>query len=359
MAWRILITVVALTIVSYLSGFEESGGRVVGVVPEGLPSLSLPDVSWQPAVALLPAAFVIALISFMEAMSSAKIIAIRTRTPWDEDRELIGQGLAKIASAFCHSMPVSGSFSRSALNLASGAESKLSSIVSATFVVLTLLFLTPLLHHLPKAVLASIIIVAVLNLVNVRIIRNAWNANTDDGVAGLITFISTLLFAPNIQNGIMTGIILSVSLLLYRLMRPRIAVLGLKNDATLRDTLRHSLEPLGSRMAALRFDGALIFINVSYFEDALIELERANPSVSHILVKCSGMNRVDASGVEILFQLVEQFKANGITLVFSGLKEEAYGAMQRSGLIEAIGTANIYPTDRDASGRPARLMGRW
>lgn len=344
----VLITVVALTTASYLIGFEKLGGRVVGVIPQGLPSFGVPPLDWHASVALLPAGFVIALISFMEAMSSAKVIAIRTRTRWEEDRELIGQGLAKIAASFCNSMPVSGSFSRSALNLASGARTKLSSLVSAVAVAATLLFLTPLLHHLPKAVLAAIIMVAVANLVNIRIIRNAWRSNLDDGVAGSVTFLATLAFAPNIQNGILTGILLSLALMLYRLMRPRVAVLGLKDHATLLDGKRHDIEPLSGKLAALRFDGALLFINVAYFEDALIDLERRNPSVSHILVKCSGINQIDASGIEMLFNVVERFKSNGVTLAFSGLKEEPFEIMKRSGLIRAIGAENIHATDEEA-----------
>lgn len=344
----VLITVATSTLVSAFVGYEKLGGTVVGIIPKGLPSFGVPPLDWTATLALLPASFVIALISFMEAMSSSKIIAIRTRTRWDENRELIGQGLAKIVAAFCMSMPVSGSFSRSALNLSAGARTKLSSLVSAAFVCLTLLFLTPLLHHLPKAVLAAIIMMAVTNLVNIRIIRNAWRANMDDGVAGTVTFVATLLFAPNIQNGILTGIMLSLALMLYRLMKPRIAVLGLKDGTTLRDGIRQQVEPLGPKLGAIRFDGAWLFINVSYFEDALIDLERHNPEMTHILVKCSGINRIDASGIEMLFNVVEHFKPNGVTLVFSGLKEQCLDVMGRSGLIRVIGAENIYATDTQA-----------
>jgi SulP family sulfate permease len=344
----VLITVAVLTGVSVVIEFEKLGGQVVGHIPQGLPSFGLPPLSWNATVALLPASFVIALISFMEALSSSKVIAIRTRTRWDQNRELVGQGLAKITAAVCQSMPVSGSFSRSALNLSAGAKTKLSSIIAAVFVCLALVFLTPLLHHLPKAVLAAIIMMAVANLVNVRIIRNAWRAKIDDGVAGTVTFLATLLFAPNIQNGILAGILLSLTMLLYRLSRPRIAVLGLKNENVLRDALRHQTEPLGPNLGALRFDGALLFINVSYFEDAIIDLERNNPLLSHILVKGSGINQIDASGVEMLFNIVERLKSNGITLVFSGLKEQTFDVMKRSGLIREIGIGNFYGNDEEA-----------
>ncbi|HEY6096140.1 MAG TPA: SulP family inorganic anion transporter [Gallionellaceae bacterium] len=344
----VLITVSLLTWVSYLIGYAGMGGKVVGEIPQGLPGLSMPLMDWQATMQLLPAAFVIALISFMEAMSSAKVIAIKTRTPWDENKELIGQGLAKVAAAFSHSMPVSGSFSRSALNLSANAQTALSSVVSAVFVVLTLLFFTSLLYHLPKPVLAAVIIMAVIGLINFRSIINAWRASRDDGISAIITFVATLAFAPNIQNGIITGIILSLALLLYRMMQPRVAGLGVHSDGTLRDADRHQLEPLEPQLAAIRFDGALRFVNVSFFEDALLRLERRNPSVRYILVKCSGINYLDASGVEMLSSLVSRFKSNGITLGFSGLKKQVQDVMDKTHLSQSIGAENIFATDQDA-----------
>jgi SulP family sulfate permease len=344
-----VLTVVALlTWVSYAIGFGDMGGRVVGAIPQGLPSLSVPPLDGHAAMDLLPAAFVIALISFMEAMSSAKVIAIKTRQPWDENKELIGQGLAKVAAAFFHSMPVSGSFSRSALNLASDARTSLSSVISAVFVLLTLLFFTPLLYHLPKPVLAAIIMMAVINLINPRTVVNAWRANRDDGIAAVITFVATLAFAPNIQNGIVTGILLSLSLLLYRMMRPRVALLGVDGEARFRDAARHQLPAAHPKLGAVRFDGALRFINVSYFEDALLQLERENQQLSHILVKANGINELDASGVEMVSNLVRRFRSSGITLVFSGLKKQVYDVMERTGLLREIGEGNVFATDKDA-----------
>jgi SulP family sulfate permease len=344
----VLITVVMLTWVSYTIGFAEMGGRVVGAIPQGLPSISIPPLDWNASISLLPAAFVIALISFMEAMSSAKVIAIKTRQPWDENKELIGQGLAKVAAAFCHSMPVSGSFSRSALNLASNARTGLSSIISAIFVLITLLFLTPLLFHLPKPVLAAIIMMAVISLINFPIILNAWRASRDDGIASITTFVATLAFAPNIQDGILVGIILSLTLLLYRMMRPRIALLGMHQDGTLRDAERHNLPRLHNCLAAMRFDGALRFVNVSYFENAILKLERDNPDIEYILIKGSGINEIDASGVEMLSNLITRFKSNGITLCFSGFKKQTLDVIERTGLIAKIGSENLFPTDQAA-----------
>ncbi|SPE19767.1 sulfate transporter [Burkholderiales bacterium] len=341
----VLLTVAALTWVSGLVGYSEMGGRVVGSVPQGLPAFAIPRVEWNMVVALLPAAFVIAVISFMEAMSSAKVIAIKTRQPWDENRELIGQGLAKVVAAFVQSMPVSGSFSRSALNLASNAKTGLSSVVSACAVLLTLLFFTSLLYHLPKPVLAAIIIMAVAGLINFPALRSAWRANRDDGIAAVATFVATLAFAPNIQNGIVVGIMLSLGLLLYRLMRPRVALLGYHSDGVLRDARRFGLPPLHPQLGAIRFDGSLHFINASFFEDALLQLERDTPNLRYVLVTCGGINDLDASGVEVLGKLVERFRNNGIELTFSSLKKQVQDVMDRSGLSEQIGRRNIFSTD--------------
>lgn len=341
-----LITVAVLTVASYFIGYENMGGRVVGEIPAGLPHFAAPPLDWHATIALLPAAFVIALISFMEAMSSCKIIAIKTRTAWDDNQELIGQGLAKVAAAFSQSMPVSGSFSRSALNLSANAKTGISSLVSAAFVLLTLLFFTSLLHHLPKPVLAAIIIAALLNLVDYKSITRAWRARRDDGIAAVITFVTTLAFAPNIQVGILTGIMLSLALLLYRMMRPRVSVLGMHEDGTLRDAEYFQLSALHPKLGAIRFDGSLFFVNVAYFEEAILKLERQNPDLKCILVAGSGINGLDASGVEMLSNQVERLRANGITLAFSGMKRQVLQVMERTELVRKIGSRNIFPTDR-------------
>lgn len=344
----VLITVGALTLASYVVNYAAMGGRVVGDVPRGLPSLSLPPLDWQAATALIPGGFIIALISFMEVMSSCKVIAIKTRTPWDENQELLGQGLAKVAAAFCYSMPVSGSFSRSALNLSAGARTGVSSLVAAGFVLLTLLFFTDLLYHLPKPVLAAIIIVAVAGLVDYRSIRRAWTAGRDDGIAAVATFFSTLIFAPNIQIGILTGIILSLAMLLYRTMRPRVALVSMHDDGMMRDMRRHRLPSLRPGLGAIRFDGSLIFINVSYFEDAVMNLVREKPELKYILVVGNGINALDASGVEVLANLVLRLNLSGITLVFSGIKGQVKEVMDRAGLSAKIGEDNIFSTDAAA-----------
>ena len=344
----VLITVALFTTVSYIVGFAGRGGRVVGDVPAGLPALSVPPIAWDSLYALVPAAFVVAVISFMEAASSCKVIAIRTRAPWTENQELIGQGLAKIAAAFCQSMPVSGSFSRSALNLASHARSGFSSIWAATAVLVTLLLFTPLLYHLPKPVLAAMIMLAVVNLIDFPALRRAWIASTDDGLAGTVTFVATLAFAPNIQNGILAGIVVALCAFIYRRMRPRIAVVAPHSDGMLRDVQRYGIASPHREIGALRLDDSLHFGNATYFEDAVLQFERDNPLVRYILIAAQGINHLDATGVEKLRSLSERLRQNGITLVIGGIKRQVFDVIQRTGLIDAMGEQNVFMSERAA-----------
>jgi SulP family sulfate permease len=344
----VLIVVALTTFVSYAIDFVADGGKVVGAIPQGLPGISIPPLDWKASMHMLPTAFVIALISFMEAMSSSKIIAIKTRTPWDENQELIGQGLAKVGAAFSHAMPVSGSFSRSALNLAAGARTGMSSIFTAATVLITLLFFTPLLYHLPKPVLAAVIMMAVASLVNFRTIKESWVASKQDGIAAIVTFVATLAFAPNIQNGILTGILLSLALFLVRTMKPRIVMLGLDKDGFLRDAARFNLPKFHPKVTAIRFDGQLYFANVSYFEESILYLVSHDPELKYILVVASGINGLDASGVDMLQNLVDRLKQNDITLIFCNIKGTVTDVMQRTGLLDKIGLGNIFHSEKAA-----------
>jgi sulfate permease, SulP family len=346
----VLLMVLALTLLSQGIGFAAGGGAVVGSIPAGMPILAVPTVSWQAAAALVPAAFVIALVSFTEAMSSCKIAALKTRTRWDENQELIGQGLAKVVAAFAQAMPVSGSFSRSALNLSSGALTAYSSLFAAAFVLLALALFTPFLQHLPKPALAAMIVLAVLNLVDVQAMRNAWKVSRDDGLAATLAFIATLAFAPNIQNGILVGIVFSLVAFIYRRMLPRLATLGLGHDGRL-----HELGG-AERIGVLRFDAALFFANASFFEDAVLRMERESPGLKFIVVQANAINLLDATGVEMLRGLVRHLRECGITLVISHAKPQFIDVAERSGLSDVIGRENFYASDEAAlSATRARL----
>jgi SulP family sulfate permease len=319
------------------------GGQVVGQVPEGLPSVSLPRFSWDGFVSLLSAALVISLVGFMEAISIAKAIAAKTRQKIDPNQELIGQGLANLVGSLTQSFPVSGSFSRSAVNINAGAKTGMSSVITAVFVLLTLLFLTPLLYHLPQAVLAAVIIMAVIGLINVDAVKHAWQANRHDGIASIVTFVATLAFAPHLDKGILVGAGLAILLYLYRTMSPRIAILGRHPDGTLRDIRVHNLPP-SQVVTAVRFDGRLYFANVAFFEDAILEAVANNPQAPYLLIVGDGINELDASGEEVVHHIVERLRANGVAVLFAGMKKQVLDVMRATGLYAAIGEQNFFGT---------------
>ena len=340
----VLYAVVLSTVISWLIGFESMGGKVVGIIPEGLPNLEVPLFSIDLAITLLPSAIVIALVGFMEAISIAKAMAAQTKDHIDPNQELIGQGLGNIAGSFTQAYPASGSFSRSAVNLNAGALTGFSSVVTAIIVVITLLFLTPMLYHLPQAVLAAVIMLAVFGLINFKAVKHAWQANKHDGIASIVTFIATLGFAPHLDQGILLGAGLAIGLYLYRTMSPRIAFLGRFEDGTLRDISVHTELPVDEKVVAVRFDGSLYFANVSYFEEAILAAAANHQEAKFILVVGDGINLLDASGEEVLHHLVQRLHDNGVTLVFSGLKRQILKVMIKTNLIELIGKQNIHAT---------------
>ncbi|MDP1613317.1 MAG: SulP family inorganic anion transporter [Sulfuritalea sp.] len=319
------------------------GGQVVGKVPEGLPSVSVPKFSWDAFVSLISAALVISLVGFMEAISIAKAIAAKTRQKIDPNQELIGQGLANMVGSLTQSFPVSGSFSRSAVNINAGAKTGMSSVITAAFVLLTLLFLTPLLYHLPQAVLAAVIIMAVIGLINVDAVKHAWQANRHDGIASIVTFAATLAFAPHLDKGILVGAGLAILLYLYRTMSPRIVILGRHPDGTLRDIRVHNLPP-SQVVTAVRFDGRLYFANVAFFEDAILEAVAANPQAPYLLIVGDGINELDASGEEVVHHIVDRLRGNGVAVLFAGMKKQVLDVMRATGLYAAIGEENFFGT---------------
>ncbi|HKK91354.1 MAG TPA: SulP family inorganic anion transporter, partial [Desulfobacteraceae bacterium] len=241
--WRIKISNKPL----HLESIKMIGaGAIVGEIPRGL-KISIPkapeNTSYVAAFfQLLPFAVIISLLGFMEAIAIAKAMAAKTGQKLDPNQELIGQGLANIVGAFGQSYAVSGSFSRSAVNLQANAVSGVSSVVTSGMVALTLLFFTPLLFHLPQAVLASVIMMAVIGLVNTKGFVHAWKAKRSDGVISVITFVCTLYFAPHLEEGIMVGVALTFGLFIYKHLRPRVSLLSRSQDETLINAVKSGLK---------------------------------------------------------------------------------------------------------------------
>ena len=344
----VLIAVVVTTLLSWWGGFEVAGGKVVGVVPEGLPPVSLPTFDLDVIGELTAVAIAISLIGFMEAISIAKAMAAQTRQRLDANQELVGQGLSNITSGLFQGYAVSGSFSRSAVNITAGAITGFSSIVTAIVVGLTLLFLTPLLYHLPQATLAAVIIMAVINLVKVQPVIQAWKAEPHDGLVSVVTFVLTLILAPHLETGIIVGVLLSLGLFVYRTMRPRFATVYRFPDGTLRDVEVHGLKT-DKYISIMRFDGSLYFANAGYFESTVLERVATEPDLKFVIIDGQGINQLDATGLEVLYHLTERLHASaGVELLVARMKKQFMDTLRRSGMMAEFREEHFFARVQDA-----------
>lgn len=337
------------------------GGAIVGKIPTGL-SFAMPGTVKDPAtgektgeslfnmktfIKLLPTAIIISLLGFMEAIAIAKAMAAQTGQKLDPNQELIGQGLANILGSFGGSYAVSGSFSRSAVNLQAGAVSGISSVVTSLVVVLTLFFFTPLLYHLPQATLAAVIMMAVIGLVNVKGFVHAWKAQWYDGAISVGSFLVTLYFAPHLDKGIMVGVAFTMAVFLYKSMRPVVASLSMHEDKVLKCSEYYRLK--GCRhVAVVRFDGALFFANASYLDEQVAKFRTEQPDLRYILLDARGINDMDASGEEALAQVVSRLRSAGLGFAMCGIKGQVMAVMERTGLDKKIGAESIYAGTEEA-----------
>ncbi|HHJ17292.1 MAG TPA: STAS domain-containing protein [Gammaproteobacteria bacterium] len=324
-----------------------SGGAVVGHVPRGLPAFQVPRLDWDILIQLLSAALTIALIGFMEAIAIAKNMATRTRQKLDANQELVGQGLSNFFGSLFQSYAVAGSFSRSAVNISAGAVTGFSSVITGLVVVIALLWLTPLLYHLPQATLAAVIMVAVIGLVRIAPIRHAWQAHRHDGFVAIVTFALTLLLAPHLDKGILIGVGLSLGLYLFRTMKPRVAVLSRYTDGSLRDVAVHKLKTCDN-ISIIRFDGSLYFANAGYFDDKILEKVALKPNLKFVIIDAEGINQIDATGEEMLVELTQRLKESGIELLVARMKRQFMETLKRTGNLERLGEGHFFPRVQNA-----------
>ena len=339
----VLVAVVFTTFLSYLVEYKDKGGAIVGTIPVGLPEFTFPEIDWDIASELVSTAFVISLVGFMEAISIAKAMAIRTKQRLDANQELFGQGVSNIVSAFSQGYPVSGSFSRSAVNINSGAITGFSSVITGSIVGVTLLFFTPLLYHLPQATLAAVIIMAVIKLIRLKPIIHEWDVQPHDAIVSVVTFFLTIIMAPHLDKGMLIGVMLALGLYVWRSRRPHIAILSRHKDDTLRDAVAHILGTC-DYITVLRFDGPLYFANGGYFEDKVLERLAVKPDIKYLLVDAEGISEIDATGEEMLHELLTRLNKMGIEVVFARAKGPLVSMFNRMHLTELLGSKSHFRT---------------
>jgi len=349
------LLVVALGIAaSALLDLPALGVAVVGEVPPGLPSPALPLVPWATLGALVPAALTIALVSFMEAISSGLAVAEDDQRP-AADRELVALGLSNLACGVMRGYPVAGGLSRTAVNAQAGARTGLAGVFTAALVALALLFLTPLLRGLPRASLAAIIVVAVFGLIDRKLPRELWRVRRRELPVLLLTFMATLTLG--ISTGLVLGVLASLLLFVLRTTRPHTAVLGRLPGTHVYRNLRRfpDAEPVPG-LVLVRLDAQLYFANAAFLRATLLRLvDEAPPPVRAVIVDASSIHDVDVSALESLREVHRALTARGIDLYFADVKGPVRDLLHRAGFVAELGPEHFSFTTHEAVQRALGL----
>jgi SulP family sulfate permease len=329
------IVAVALSILAVITfDLEAKGVKVVGDIPQSLPPFTVPlfDADlWQ---RLAVPALLLSIIGFVESVSVAQTLAAKKRQRIVPDQELIGLGAANVAAAFSGGYPVTGGFARSVVNFDAGAETPAAGAFTAIGILLAALFLTPLLASLPIATLAGTIIVAVLSLVDFKTPRAIWHYSKADFAAMAATIMVTLLIG--VEPGVMAGVGLSLALFLWRASRPHAAIVGrVPETEHFRNVKRHKVftDP---RILTIRIDESLTYLNARWLEEYVLEQVAERPALRHVILMCSAVNAIDASGLESLEAINHRLADGGIKLHLSDVKGPVMDRLKRTHFVEDL-----------------------
>lgn len=335
----------------------QSGGAVIGTIPQGLPSFKPIDFDWDIVSRLFMSALVIALVGFTEAITIAKRIATESRQRIDINQELFGQGLAKCIGSFFQSMPVSGGFTRTAVNFYSGARTGFASIVTGLVVMIVLLWLTPLFYYLPYATLAAVIMVGALGLLDIKEMLRIWRVSRYEGMVAVATFLLTLVLAPRLAHAVLLGTLLALGAYLYETMRPRFTELTRNAEGELVEVGEEHSEKTCYLISLLRFNGSLYFANAAYFEDKILKLISEKQKLRYIILDCVSMNKLDASGLQTLQSVSERLEEGGIELWFTRVRQPVLAVLRRGGLYHVLGAHHFYKNNEQALQKLAEHLG--
>lgn len=344
-----LIVVVLGIVIMKFFGKNLTDVSIVKNIPSGLPSFGIPTIELEQIRELFPIALTLVMVGYLETISIGK----SQETKQDvykvrPNQELIALGLSNIFGSFFKAYPTASSFSRSAINQESGAKTGMAAIISVLMVIITLLFLTPLFYYLPKTVLASIIIVAVFALVNIKEAVFLWKANNLDFWLLISTFIATLFFG--IEYGISVGVGLSLVVLIFRTSRPYVVELGKVPDANFyRNKERFEEVIIEDDVLVFRFDAQLFYANSSYFRDKLDEMtDKKGKALKLIVLDSESINRIDSTGVEMLKERIKFYQKKGVLFYFAGAKGPLRDALFKGGLLEIIDVNHFFMRANDA-----------
>ncbi len=351
-----LLVVVAGTLAVVAVSLDVTHGvAVVGAVPPGLPQLSLPWPGLAAALELLPAAALIALVGYVESVGIARTLANRRREAIDPNQELVGIGAANLGAAFSGAMPVAGGLSRTMVNYNAGARTQASAMVTAVLVGLVVFAFTPLLEHVPRAVLAAIIIVAVAKLVDLHALRVAWRYDRSDAAVMLATALGVI--GLGIEAGLMAGIVLSLLATVWKASRPHVAELGrLPGTEHFRNVRRYGDLETWPGLLLLRVDEHLSFANSDWLEQYLAEAVANHPGVRDLVLVANAVNGIDTTALEMLERLALSLREAGVTLHLAEVKGPVMDRLKRSHLLGVMAPGRVFLSTHEAvealRGRP-------
>ncbi len=339
-----LVVVILATVFTSNLHWNELGIKIVGLIPEGLPSIKLQSASLEEIYQLLPMALTLALIAFLEAISISKAIELKeNKETVDPNQELIALGTANVLGSFFQSYPSTGGFSRTAVNHQSGAKSGMAALISAFLVGLTLVFFTDLFYFLPKAVLGTIILTAVINLIDLKYPFRLWKTHRDEFFILVFTFTITLFLG--IKEGILLGTFISLSLMIHRSSQPHIAILGrIKGTTRFRNILRFSEEvETFQGVKIIRFDGQLFFGNHSYFKKQISNrIQEGKEKIKYLVIDAGPINYVDASASASLHHWIQSLRQKDITVLWVKAIGPLRDIFYRDGIVNVIGEKNFF-----------------
>lgn len=343
------IFAVALSILTvYLFTFEQTV-KIVGNIPSGLPSFQSPEFSQANVKKLAPLALIIALVSFLESISISKTLQTRHKDYMvNANSELVALGMANLAGSFFRAFPTSGGFSRSVVNEQAGANTPLAVVISSALIALTLLFLTPVFYYLPQSVLAAIIIAAVVRLINIKEAVALWKVSQRDFWMMMVTLAATL--GLGIREGIITGVVLSMGLVIYKSAYPHTAILGKLPDSNYyRNITRFPEAKDRDDAIVFRFDSQLYFANIQYFIDTLCSfIAEKEKTLKVIVVNAQAINEIDVSAMYGLRELLLELKKRGYVIYFTEVIGPVRDALKKSGLYDLAGREHFHMRVQDA-----------
>jgi sulfate permease, SulP family len=331
-----LLVVALATIATWLLGLHERGVRIVGAVPQGLPAPSLPLLDAQAAGLLLVTAVTISFVGFMESFAVGKSLARREKYGIEANQELKALGLANVAAGFFSGFPVTGGFSRSAVNYQAGARTGLASLLTALLILLTLLAFTSLFFYLPTAALAAIILVAVYRLIDVGEAVHLFRLKPADGWTLVVTFATTLLVG--IEAGILVGVGFSLLVFIWRSAYPHSARLGyLERERVFRNVSRYPEVVTYPGTLILRVDASLYFANTQFLENTLRRALVEQPDLRHLVLDFAGVNDMDAMALDSLEELIGELEVKGVGVWIAAMKGPVRDVTARAGWPEKFG----------------------